>query len=65
MEENKNVIDLEKAWNLKTEAHNNIVNYLESKGLNENDLLHASELIKNHSQRAIELNSLLKFDIKI
>lgn len=64
MEGNVNIIDVEEIWNLKTEAHNNIFNYLESKGLAEKDLIHFAELLKEYSTRVIKLNSLCTSYVK-
>lgn len=50
---------MERLWDLKAEAHNNIFNYLKSKGLKEEDLLYFLNLLKEYSCRMIELNKLL------
>jgi hypothetical protein len=50
--------NIEKAWDLKVEAHNNIFDFLEIKGLKEGDLLEFKELLKECSCREIELNLL-------
>jgi hypothetical protein len=49
-------INIEKAWNLKVEAHNNIFEFLEVRGLKEGDLLEFKELLKECSCGEIELN---------
>ena len=56
MKDNISMIDVEKMWNIKTEAHNNMLNYLESKGLDENELLKFVELLNKYSNSAIKLN---------
>lgn len=50
-------IDVEKMWNLKVEAHNNILNYLEVMGLSEKELLKFLELLNKYSKSAIKLNN--------
>ncbi|MCB2288707.1 hypothetical protein LGK97_02880 [Clostridium sp. CS001] len=51
-------INIEKAWDSKAEAHNNIFDFLEAKGLNNGELLEFKELLKECSCREIELNLL-------
>ncbi len=49
-------IDVEKIWNLKVEARNNIFNYLDSKGLDEEELLKFVKLLNKYANRAITLS---------
>ncbi len=56
MKYNVSMIDLEEIWDLKTEAHNNIFNYLESKGLEQEELLEFMELLNKYSESTIKLN---------
>ncbi|MCB2291851.1 hypothetical protein LGK97_19285 [Clostridium sp. CS001] len=51
------IIDVEKMWDLKTEAHNSMVNYLESKGLDDNELLEFVKLLSEYSKCAIKLSN--------
>jgi hypothetical protein len=51
----KDIDKTEKDWDLKAEAHNNIFNYLKSKGLEEDELLYFLELLKEYSRRVIEV----------
>ena len=51
-------MNVEKICDLKTETHNNMFNYLESKGLDEKVLLQFVELLKRYSNNIIKLNSL-------
>ena len=55
---NTDIMNIEKIWDLKTEAHNDMFNYLESKGLDEAELLQFLELLKEYSNKIIKLNSL-------
>ncbi|MBU3145592.1 hypothetical protein [Clostridium sp. CF012] len=55
---NTDAINIETAWNLKVEAHNNIFDFLEKKGLNNGDLLKFRELLKECSCREVELSLL-------
>lgn len=50
---------LEKAWDLKKDAHNNIFNYLETKGLKETEMLQFTELLKEYSNSVIKFNSII------
>lgn len=56
MKDNISMIDVEKIWDLKTEAHSNMLNYLESKGLDESELLKFVELLNEYSRSTINLN---------
>lgn len=55
MKDNFCIIDVEKLWDLKTEAHNNMLNYLESKGLSEEELLQFIELLNKCTKCTNEL----------
>ncbi|MBU3098409.1 MULTISPECIES: hypothetical protein [Clostridium] len=57
MKDNWNMDGIEKVWDSKTEAHNNIINYLESKGLDEKELLKFAELLNRFSESIIKLNN--------
>jgi ADP-dependent phosphofructokinase/glucokinase len=57
MEKNVSIINLEELWNLKTEAHNNMLNYLESIGLDEDELLKFVGLLNNYSNSNIKFNN--------
>ena len=52
--------DVEQLWDKRTEAHSSIINYLQSKGFEETELLKFVELLKIYSQNAIKLNDYIK-----
>lgn len=56
MEYNVSSINLEEIWNLKTEAHNNMLDYLENMGLDEKELLQFIELLNEYSKSVVKLN---------
>ena len=62
--EDVNVVDLGEKWDLKAEAHNNMINYLESKGLKENELLEFLELLREYSKGTTALGLVQMIDIK-
>lgn len=57
MKNNLSMLDIEKIWNLKAEAHNKIINYLRLKGLDEKELLKYSELQDEFTKYAFELKN--------
>ena len=62
MEDNLSIIDIEGKWDSKTEAHNNIINYLESQGMEEKELMQFVALLDVYSKKAIGLNNYIKYN---
>lgn len=62
MEDNLSIIDIEGKWDSKTEAHNNIINYLESQGMEEKELIQFVVLLDIYSKKAIGLNNYIKYN---
>ena len=57
MRNNVSIINVEKTWDLKIHAYNNIFNYLEAKGFDENERLEFVELLNQFSASIIKLNN--------